>query len=1322
MPAQPLILSSRRTILIAILARYEEFLQNYQPDRDSIEVETRMAKFDQICKDLENLQQQLEDSATTADEMTHNAALREDFERRLIRVQSALKAKYREIPRSEVSQQGAVDRVIADLPAHEVSTRGWNIPSEFVLADPQFDKSAPIDLILGARHYASFFTSVKSHELAPNLLTMLNSVFGWVMIGPTSPQNPASPTDCTAASTIVCMASLEESLERFWKLEELSVNDSYSPDERRCETLYKETTQRDESGRYIVRLPKQTDFTEKLGLSKTTALRRFELLERRLERNPQLKEDYHAFMKEYLELGHMSLMNKDSGDERAYYLPHHPVFKASSTTTKVRVVFDGSAKTSTGYSLNDILCVGPIVQDELLDIVLRFRTYQIALVGDIAKMYRQILLHSDDRRLVRIFFRFSPQAPIQVYELNTVTYGLAPSSFLATRTLIQLADDEGTEYALAPAALKRNFYVDDFIGGANNVREAVQLRKELSALLAKGGFELRKWSSNNLSVLSGLSTEYIGTHSSLHFIPNETVKALGISWKPESDELCFESNTEADEATSTKRSILSSIAKMYDPLGLIAPVIVRAKMLMQELWLLKSGWDEPVPNHICKKWKAIQSDWKMLSEYRTNRYALLPDATVEFHTFTDASEAAYGACVYARCENAAGEVRISLLASKSRVAPLKRVTLPRLELSAAVLGAHLHHRVKEAMQIVCAESFFWSDSTVTLKWIASPPNSWKTFVANRVAEVQHYSHPRQWRHVPGTSNPADLVSRGMSAAHFTQNQLWNNGPDWLVQPSSHWPSSDPEPSDEADLETRQVSAALVCTPTHPWFGISSSFTRMVRIIAYCIRFVRNTKQKARSQRPIPHTNASKTITPKYVDAAKIVLCRLAQQDAFSAEIKQLKKGEALMKQSPLRKLTPFLDTEEVIRVGGRLNLSQLPYQSKHPAVLPKNHKFTRLLAEDYHEEMKHASGRLLLSRIRELYWPLDGRRLVKSIARNCFRCIRQDPALARQPVGQLPPSRITPSRPFSVTGVDYAGPFYLKPAHRKAAATKSYLCVFVCFATKAVHLELVGDLTTAGFLAALRRFTSRRGLPAHIHSDNGKNFEGAERELKELFELFNDEQHRNTVATRCADRGITWHFNPPKAPHFGGLWEAAVKTAKRHLYRHLGNTRLSYEGYCTVLHQIEAAMNSRPLLPLSDDPNELAALTPAHFLIGTSMFAVPEPDYTQLKSCTLDDLQKWQLLVQRFWKHWATEYLQEMQKSYASGGSNNSNILPGRLVILMDESLPTTRWPLARIVEIHPGEDKIVRVVTLKTAKGIITRPITKICVLPLSTDSENPV
>nr|XP_049466972.1 uncharacterized protein LOC125908320 [Anopheles coluzzii] len=582
------------------------------------------------------------------------------------------------------------------------------------------------------------------------------------------------------------------------------MNDGYSPDERHCESFYKHTTKRDDSGRYIVRLPKQPDFDAKLGLSRPQAIRRFELLERRLERDPALREAYQDFMKEYLALGHMSPISTDCDDTAAYYLPHHPVFKASSTTTKVRVVFDGSAKTSTGFSLNETLRVGPIVQDELIDIILRFRTYKIAVVADIAKMYRQIVLHPDDRRLVRIFFRFSPQSPIELYELNTVTYGLSPSSFLATLTLLQLAEDEGADFPLASPALRHNFYVDDFIGGANSVSEARELRQQLSELLSKAGFELRKWTSNCLGVLSGLTAEHIGTQSSLQFVPNETVKALGIAWKPELDVLCFESTAIMETANLTMRSILSNIARMFDPLGLIAPVIIRAKLLMQELWLQKIGWDDPVPVHICNKWKSVTDDWKDLESFKSERYVLLPNSKIQFHTFADASEVAYGACIYARCEDQQGRVRVSLLASKSRVAPLKRVTLPRLELCAAVLGAHLHHRVRRAMGIDTTESFFWSDSTVTLNWIASPPNTWKTFVANRVAEIQNYSHPRQWKHIPGSSNPADLVSRGMSAAEMLKGSIWSCGPEWLALSPSKWPMSNPSLTAETDMEIRQA--------------------------------------------------------------------------------------------------------------------------------------------------------------------------------------------------------------------------------------------------------------------------------------------------------------------------------------------------------------------------------------------------------------------------------------------------------------------------------------------------------------------------------------
>ncbi|XP_061511389.1 uncharacterized protein LOC133392899 [Anopheles gambiae] len=243
---------------------------------------------------------------------------------------------------------------------------------------------------------------------------------------------------------------------------------------------------------------------------------------------------------------------------------------------------------------------------------------------------------------------------------------------------------------------------------------------------------------------------------------------------------------------------------MFDPLGLISPIVIRAKMMMQELWLQKAGWDEYVPDTICKKWKTIQEDWQLISKFKVSRYALLPGARIQLHTFCDASEAAYGACIYARCEGEGGQIRITLLSSKSRVAPLKRVTLPRLELCAAVLGAHLHHRVKKAMGINVAESFFWSDSTITLTWISATPNTWATFVANRVSEVQHYSHPRQWRHVPGASNPADLVSRGMSAADFLKSKLWSFGPDWLSLPASIWPNSNPEPANETNLEIRQL--------------------------------------------------------------------------------------------------------------------------------------------------------------------------------------------------------------------------------------------------------------------------------------------------------------------------------------------------------------------------------------------------------------------------------------------------------------------------------------------------------------------------------------
>ncbi|XP_055623753.1 uncharacterized protein LOC129767157 [Toxorhynchites rutilus septentrionalis] len=350
--------------------------------------------------------------------------------------------------------------------------------------------------------------------------------------------------------------------------------------------------------------------------------------------------------------------------------------------------------------------------------------------------------------------------------------------------------------------------------------------------------------------------------------------------------------------------------------------------------------------------------------------------------------------------------------------------------------------------------------------------------------------------------------------------------------------------------------------------------------------------------------------------------------------------------------------------------------------------------------------------MREEYWPVNGRRLIRNVIRNCMKCTRANPVPVRQQIGQLPVARITPSRPFIVTGVDYAGPLYLKAIHKRASPTKAYVCLFICFATKAVHLELVSDLPTPAFLTALRRFVARRGRPAHLHSDNGKNIIGARNELHDLYRMLSDQNEVDKILRFCVDEHITWHLNPPKTPHFGGLWEAAVKTAKLQLYRQLGNSRVSFEDLSTILAEIEAAMNSRPLVPMTEDPEDYNVITPAHFLIGSSMHAIPDPNVCEIHLTRLDHYQRLQQLFQNFWHFWRTEYLQELQRDTCKY-QPNTEIRPGRLVVIIDNFQHPVRWPIARIAAVHPGKDKLIRVVTLRTPKGLLTRPVTKICLLP---------
>ncbi|XP_058455678.1 uncharacterized protein LOC131432993 [Malaya genurostris] len=1157
----------------------------------------------------------------------------------------------------------------AELPSTNVDISSWKIPSNITLADPTFNISGRIDILLGIEHFHEYLRNGRI-ILGEGSPVLFETVFGWAVIG----------------------RWYESVLERFWQLETVELDRRYSAEELMCERLFETTTSRNRSGRYVVRLPRTDNPKIYLGESRSIAEKRFLSLERRFSREEATKSAYLDFMDEYLQLNHMCKIDNPINETVIHsYLPHHPVFKTTSSTTKTRVVFDASCRTTSGYSLNDLLLVGPVVQQDLLSIVLRFRIRPIALVADIEKMYRQIEIHQDDRALQRILWRRHPLDPITTYELRTVTHGTASAPFLATRTLIQLAKDEGGRFPMAKDVVQEDFYVDDLISGSDNLQKAIQLRRELSPLECHYG--------------NGL--------------PNLSVTTLGLVWEPNSDILRFKTQLQPPAAILTRRNVLSYIAQMYDPLGLIGPVISTAKQFMQRLWALSSNdgksyaWDEPLPEKIQREWKEFHATLNIISDIRVPRFI-----------------SAYGACVYLRSEDSQQNVYVHLLAAKSKVAPLKtRHSIARLELCAALLATQLFKKVFCSLK-VNADVFFWVDSMTVLQWLKAAPSCWKTFVGNRVSKIQESTTGYPWNHVPGKENPADELSRGLTPYELLNQKRWWTGPTWIKLTKDHWPKQHVEADISGTFAVERKACLLSVAPPECSFGEQlfnrySSYTVLRRTVAYILRYMRALHISASNTQPDGACAASSTVsrdthtylTTDDLQDAELTICRLSQRETFSSELNALRLGKPVGNNSAMKWIKPIMSSDGLIRVGGRIRHSGVPDAMKHPIVISSKQRLAHLLAVHYHTYLLHAGPQLMMCTIKQKFWLIAGRDLLRQVYHQCHTCFRHKPVLVQQTTADLPSSRVTPSRPFAVSGIDYCGPLYLRGPYRRAGAIKAYIAVFVCFSTRAVHLELVSDLSAAAFLAALKRFIARRGMVRELHSDNATNFKGASNELNHLYKLLKtDKSSRKLIFDWCANVEIVWKFIPPRAPHFGGLWEAAVESAKNHLLKEVRGTTATQEEMLTLLAQVEMCLNSRPIVEMSNDPSDLEALTPGHFLVGANMQTIPEVDY---KHHPDNRLNRWQLMqkrLQAIWKRWSTEYLQQLQARSKKGIKQPVNIEVGRLVIIKDDNLPPAQWPLGRIIEIHPNQDGIVRVVSLKTSTANnIVRPVTKIVLLPMT-------
>ncbi|XP_030752247.1 uncharacterized protein LOC115879487 [Sitophilus oryzae] len=1209
-------------------------------------------------------------------------------------------------------------------PRVRVKQSNLQIPQGIELADPKFDQPACVDMLLGADIYYKILSGdlLKINE---HSLTLVGTHFGYLLSGLIPPDTFSTQAIFDVTNNRSCLLArnsdlaLDSLLEKFWNMENCpqSSEKILSPENNFVETNFRETTVILNDGSFQVNLPlKIPEKLFPLGESFFLAKKRFLNLERRFEKNPNLFQEYKNFIDEYLSLGHaqvVPLSLKNIHGHNKYFLPHHCVIREQSTSTKLRVVFDGSMKSSSGLSLNDTMYKGYTVQPDLYDILLRFRSFKFVLTADIEKMYRQVRVNPRQTYLQNILWRSNPAHDFQCIELQTVTYGTNSAPYLATRVLNELAFLNKEEYPLAADTILSQCYVDDLLCGQDTLDKLKDLYFQLNEICKGAHFKLHKWCSNSNSLLKIVNSSNVSSDVQAYDIKVEGVsnKVLGISWNSEADVFSISLPDVAICTSATKRDVLSKIAQMFDPLGLIGPIIVNAKIFMQDIWKAKIGWDEYLNDSLLTIWNSYFQNITQLKCLKIPRYIFHDNqiSSVELHGFCDASRKAFGSCVYLRTIYLDNSVSCYLITSKSRVTPIKEVTIPRLELCGALLLSTLISRVKSIFKdrYNFHSVNLWTDSEIVLAWLKADSSRFNVFVANRISQIQSLTNNYVWRHIPGAENPADCLSRGTTSEQIMNSSLWWNGPQFLQTFDFDLDSLNIKvpPTHE---EERKESTVLLLRNDNFWetlFDRFSNYSKLRRSIAFILRFINNSR-----------ANSQKLIGPLTVDElrnSELFIIKTIQSTYFSKELNELKSPARKISDKQILKLNPFIDGENVIRVGGRLSQALVPYDQKFPILLPSKNRVVKLLLLKEHIRLGHAGPQTVLSNLRLRYWPLNGLREIKKECLQCMTCCRFKIKNHQQLMADLPKDRVIPSRPFSRTGVDFGGPFFVKSSSlRRSKTEKCYIALFVCMVTKAIHIELVSSLSTEAFLASLKRFISRRGNPHVIFSDNGTNFLGARNQLREFYTLFKSKSTQEQINDLLVCNEINWKFIPPHSPHWGGLWEAGIKSTKYHLRRLAGQQNFTFEELYTILTQIEAILNSRPLLPLSSDPSDFTCLTPGHFLIGTSLTSFPEKDLSNISENRLNRWQRCVKIQQQFWSKWSKDYLNLLQNRpkwlYPS-----PNLQVNDIVFLKEINTKPLDWPLARVLEIIPSKDGNVRLVKVKSKNGILTRNVTKLCPLP---------
>jgi hypothetical protein len=570
----------------------------------------------------------------------------------------------------------------------------------------------------------------------------------------------------------------------------------------------------------------------------------------------------------------------------------------------------------------------------------------------------------------------------------------------------------------------------------------------------------------------------------LTFDDHPTERALGIYWDIHSDTFSF--NISLKSSTPTRRNVLSTVCSLYDPLGFVSPFILQAKILLQELCEKNEGWDKQLAQPELKRWQQWLSDVPKLDGLKVPR-CMRPDdfgkvVCTQLHYFTDASEKGYGVVCFIRFTNTSGEVHCQLLISKARVAPIKKISIPRLELTAATMAVKLHRRMQDELDIIADSVLFWTDSMSVLRYIANHKTRFHTFVANRLVIIHEGSCLEQWRYVDSQSNPADVVSRGISVDGLLRAEWWMKGPEFLRKPFTTWVhdamTDDMLHIQNDDREVKMSVHAAQVSPTeydHPLNRLAqrcSTWLKIQRVTARILCFIQMLKDRRQLCTPTrSQTTIIKKVLPlekSHLDEAEKLLLQHVQRTHFQDEFKLLEDGRSdrcIQKQSSLARLNPFIGKDKLLRVGGRLSESTLSYDAQHPVILPRDAVVSRLIIEKIHRDVGHFGRNSIMSHMRQRYWVIGASSTIRRILSKCVICRKYKAQTMNQLMAELPSDRLTPDEaPFVRSGVDYFGPFIVK---RGRSTAKRYGVIFTCLTSRAVHLEISYALDTDSCINAV---------------------------------------------------------------------------------------------------------------------------------------------------------------------------------------------------------------------------------------------------------------